>query len=122
MRDGMYNKNVGNFGEMLVITYLENLNYKILEKNYNTKFGEIDIIAKDKDEYVFIEVKTRTSNKYGMPSESVNINKEQHIQNSSKVYIFLNNLENKYIRYDVIEVYFINKSKYYINHLKNNFF
>lgn len=118
----MYNKNVGNFGEMLVITYLENLNYKILERNYNTKFGEIDIIAKDKDEYVFIEVKTRTSNKYGMPSESVNINKEKHIQDSSKVYIFLNNLENKYIRYDVIEVYFISKSKYYINHLKNNFF
>lgn len=122
MREERYNKKLGNFGEMLVITYLENLNYKILEKNYNTKFGEIDIIAKDKDEYVFIEVKTRTSKKYGMPSEAVNSNKEKHIQKSSKVYIFLNNLESKYIRYDVIEVYFTSKSKYYINHLKNNFF
>ncbi len=122
MNDGMHNKNIGNFGEMLVITYLENLNYKILEKNYNTKFGEIDIIAKDKDEYVFIEVKTRISTNYGAPSEAVNFRKKQHIQKASEVYIFLNNLPNEYIRYDIVEVYFINKSKYYINHLKNNFF
>ena len=95
--------------------------YKLLKHRYKTKFGEIDIIAKDKKEYVFIEVKTRTSSKYGMPSEAVDFNKEKHIKKSSQVYVYLNNLENKYIRYDVIEVYFINKNKYYINHLKNNF-
>ena len=122
MKDKKYNKKIGSFGEMLVITYLENMNYEILDKNYKTKFGEIDIIAKDKKEYVFIEVKTRTSSKYGMPSEAVDFNKEKHIKKSSQVYVYLNNLENKYIRYDVIEVYFINKNKYYINHLKNNFF
>ena len=122
MKDKKYNKKIGSFGEMLVITYLENMNYEILDKNYKTKFGEIDSIAKDKKEYVFIEVKTRTSSKYGMPSEAVDFNKEKHIKKSSQVYVYLNNLENKYIRYDVIEVYFINKNKYYINHLKNNFF
>ena len=122
MKDKKYNKKIGSFGEMLVITYLENMNYEILDKNYKTKFGEIDIIVKDKKEYVFIEVKTRTSSKYGMPSEAVDFNKEKHIKKSSQVYVYLNNLENKYIRYDVIEVYFINKNKYYINHLKNNFF
>ena len=122
MKDKKYNKKIVIFGEMLVITYLENMNYEILDKNYKTKFGEIDIIAKDKKEYVFIEVKTRTSSKYGMPSEAVDFNKEKHIKKSSQVYVYLNNLENKYIRYDVIEVYFINKNKYYINHLKNNFF
>lgn len=121
MNDTMYNKKVGNFGEMLVITYLENLNYKIIDKNYFTKYGEIDIIAKDNDEYVFIEVKTRTSNKYGRPAEAVNNNKERNIENASRVYIYLNKLENQYVRYDVIEVYFLNKN-YYINHLKNNFF
>ena len=122
MKDKKYNKKIGSLGEMLVITYLENMNYEILDKNYKTKFGEIDIIAKDKKEYVFIEVKTRTSSKYGMPSEAIDFNKEKHIKKSSQVYVYLNNLENKYIRYDVIEVYFINKNKYYINHLKNNFF
>lgn len=122
MKNNMYNKRLGSFGEALVITYLENLNYKILDKNFNTKFGEIDIVAKDKEEYVFIEVKTRTSKKYGMPVEAVDEKKVNHIGNASKVYIYLNRLENKYIRYDIIEVYFIDKSKYYINHLRNNFF
>lgn len=122
MKDNMYNKKVGNFGEMLVITYLENLNYEILDRNYFTKYGEIDIIAKDKEEYVFIEVKTRTSSKYGRPVEAINSNKEKHIQKASKVYIYLNRLENKFIRYDIIEVYFGNENKYYINHLRNNFF
>lgn len=122
MKDNKYNKKVGNFGEMLVITYLENLNYEILDKNFSTKYGEIDVIAKDKEEYVFIEVKTRTSSKFGNPSEAVDVFKKKHIENASKVYIYLNRLENKCIRYDVVEVYFLNQNKYYINHLRNNFF
>lgn len=122
MKDNMYNKKLGSFGEMLVITYLESMNYEILDKNFNTKFGEIDIIAKEKDEYVFIEVKTRSTKKFGMPREAVEKRKVNHIEKASKVYIYLNKLENKYIRYDVIEVYFINKNRYYINHLRNNFF
>lgn len=122
MKDNMYNKKVGSFGEMLAIRYLENLNYKILDRNFNTSYGEIDIIAKEKNEYVFIEVKTRTSKKYGGPAEAVNFKKEKHIQNASKVYIYKHKLENKYIRYDIIEIYFIDKEKYYINHLRNNFF
>ena len=79
--------------------------------------GEIDIIAKNKDEYVFIEVKTRISNKYGAPRDSVNDNKQKHIKNSAKYYIYLNNLQYKKIRFDVVEVYI--KEKIYINHLKN---
>ena len=75
MKDKKYNKKIGSFGEMLVITYLENMNYEILDKNYKTKFGEIDIIAKDNEEYVFIEVKTRKSNEYGEPIDAINKNK-----------------------------------------------
>lgn len=122
MKDNMYNKKVGSFGEMLALRYLENSNYKILDRNFNTSYGEIDIIAKEKNEYVFIEVKTRTSKKYGRPAEAVNFKKEKHIQNASKIYIYKHKLENKYIRYDIIEIYFIDKEKYYINHLRNNFF
>lgn len=107
---------------MLVITYLENLNYEIIDKNFFTRYGEIDIIAKENEEYIFIEVKTRTSDKFGKPSEAVNTNKILHIENASKVYIYKNRLENKAIRFDVIEVYFLSKEKYYINHLRNNFF
>lgn len=122
MNNSSRNKIVGNFGEMLVITYLESINYKVLDKNFNTKYGEIDIIAKDKKEYVFIEVKTRTSNKFGKPAEAVDANKKKHIVNASKVFIWQNRLEDQIIRFDVIEVYFLKDGKYYINHLRNNFF
>lgn len=62
----------GILGEDLASNYLENIGYKIIERNFLCKQGEIDIIAKDKDEYVFIEVKTRSNRCYGRPSEAVN--------------------------------------------------
>ena len=81
------------------------------------KQGEIDLIAKDKDEYVFIEVKTRSNCCFGRPSEAVNDFKKKHILKSTKYYLVLHNLEEEFIRFDVIEVYLINH-KYKINHLK----
>ena len=88
--------------------------------NFNTYYGEIDIIARDmnKEDYVFIEVKSRTTNNYGRPSDAINDIKIERIIKSSKYYIYLNNLWNKKIRYDVIEVY-IKGKEYYINNIKN---
>lgn len=108
-------------GEEKATNFLKNLGYWILVRNFKTNSGEIDIIAKDKDEYVFIEVKTRVSKKYGKPVEAINENKKKHIIQTSKYYIYVNQLENKIIRYDVIEVY-INEKDYLINHIKNVFF
>ena len=81
--------------------------------------GEIDIIAKDKNEIVFVEVKTRTSFKYGMPSEAINYNKRKHIYRVARYYILKNDLENDAIRFDVIEV--IVGNKFYIHHIKEAF-
>ena len=117
MKDKKYNKKIGSFGEMLVITYLENMNYEILDKNYKTKFGEIDIIAKDKKEYVFIEVKTRQNFHYGMPCEAVNERKQKHIWNATRYYIYSHKLEDQYIRIDVIEIY-KRKNRFYLHHIK----
>ena len=83
--------------------------------------AEIDIIAIDKNEYVFIEVKTRISNKYGNPIESVNENKIKHIIKAANYYVYKNNLESKNIRFYVIEVY-IGKKENNIKHVKNLFF
>ena len=83
--------------------------------------AEIDIIAIDKNEYVFIEVKTRISNKYGNPIESVNENKIKHIIKAANYYVYKNNLESKHIRFDVIEVY-IGKKENNIKQVKNLFF
>ena len=111
------NKAIGNFGEDLAASYLKNIGYKILEQNFSCKQGEIDIICLDKNEIVFVEVKTRTNTNYGFPSEAVNNLKKKHIYNSAKYYVYINNLYNEFIRFDVIEIY-INNNKYKINHIK----
>ena len=98
---------------------MEKNNYEIIKRNFRCKQGEIDIIAYDNKnrEYVFVEVKTRTNFEYGKPVDSVNKMKQKHIVSATKYYIYLHNLENKYIRFDIIEIY--KKDQYIINHIKN---
>ena len=114
----MYFKHeIGKKGEELATRYLENNGYKIIERNFVAKQGEIDIIAQDKEELVFIEVKTRTSNLYGNPIEAVNEIKQKHLISTTKYYLYAKHLENKFIRLDVIEVY-LRENSYKINHIK----
>ena len=116
-----FKQKIGKFGENISYNYLIKNGYKILDRNFSCKQGEIDIIAFSKQkELVFIEVKTRSNLKYGTPSESVTLYKKNHIISSSKYYIYLNNFFDTNIRYDVIEVYLYN-STYKINHIKNAF-
>lgn len=115
------NRKIGILGEEKTVKYLEDLGYIILARNFNTYRGEIDIVAKDKDEYVFIEVKTRTSDNYGIPREAVNKKKKNHIIKSSEYFIYKYKLENRNIRFDVVEVY-VYRNMCFINHIKNNFF
>lgn len=116
-----YRKNLGKYGEELACKYLIKNNYKIIEKNFLCKQGEIDIIAISRNkELVFVEVKTRKNLKYGLPCESVTQRKIKNIIFSSKYYILLNNYYNINIRYDVIEIY-CKESKYTINHIINAF-
>lgn len=108
---------VGKTGENIAIKYLKNIGYVIIERNFFAIQGEIDIIAKDGKELVFIEVKTRTNKKFGMPVDAVNEIKQKHFIRTVKYYLYLKKLENNFVRLDVIEVY-INKEKYEINHIK----
>lgn len=112
-----YKQETGKSGEELASQYLEKQGYKILDRNFNCHQGEIDIIAKDKDEIVFIEVKTRTNKKYGFASEAVNENKQKHLLRAIKYYIYTKKYENSFIRIDVIEVY-IKNDEININHIK----
>lgn len=114
----MYQRHeIGKLGEQIAKIYLNSIKYKIIERNFNCRQGEIDIIAKDKDELIFIEVKTRTNLIYGKPSEAVDSRKQKHIYNSAKYYLYINQLEKSFIRFDVIEVY-IAKDKIRVNHIK----
>lgn len=109
---------VGRNGECIAEKYLIKNGYKIIEKNFRCKQGEIDIIAKDKNEIVFIEVKTRTNKKYGNPIDAVTYIKRKHLLKSIEYYIYLKKLENSFIRIDIIEIY-KKQNKFYIKHTKN---
>lgn len=110
---------LGVFGEDKACNYLTQNNYKIIERNFRCKQGEIDIIAKDefKNELVFIEVKTRSSFEYGRPAQAVNTIKKRHILSASKYYISKNHIKDTFIRFDIIEV-FVENYNFKINHIK----
>lgn len=119
----MYFKQIiGKLGEDLAYQYLQKNNYKIIERNFTCRQGEIDIVAKDnkKKELVLIEVKTRTNFKYGNPCEAVNKQKKKHIYYAGQYYIYKNRIKNIPIRLDVIEIY-IKNGTYHLNHIENAF-
>mgnify|MGYP003294885283 CR=1 FL=1 len=70
---------LGAYGEQIAARHLRTSGYKIKSANYKTNVGEIDIIAKDNKELVFVEVKTRASCLYGQPKDAVDITKKKHI-------------------------------------------
>lgn len=116
----MTNKKIkGNLGEEIATEYIKGKNYLVLKNNFNCRQGEIDIVAKDKNELVFIEVKTREFSKYVRPIEAINKCKMERIVKAAKYYIFLNEIEECQMRFDAIEVILKNKSIIEINHVKN---
>ena len=112
-----YNKKIGKIGEDISSDFLIKNGYEILERNFISRNGEIDIIAKENEEYVFCEVKTRRNFSFGYPIDAVNYPKIKRILRVAKYYLYVNHLYNKTIRFDVIEVY-LNNGKAYINHVK----
>lgn len=115
----MYKSHItGKTGETEAEKYLRKQGYVILDRNFLCKKGEIDIVALDKKELVFIEVKTRKNDKYGMPSEAVTKKKIEHIYKAAEFYIHVRNLKEMDARIDVIEIYYFEKEKFKINHIK----
>lgn len=83
----IYNRETGNRGEGIAADYLRKKHFEILERNFKNKFGEIDIIAKDKDVLVFVEVKTKIGITYGLPEEMINAGKLHRIRNMAALYM-----------------------------------
>lgn len=113
----MNKRKFGIIGEKIAQGYLLNKEYEILETNFYTKRGEIDIIAKKDRCIIFIEVKTRTNLKFGTPAMAVNSIKKKHIKSVAKTFLHLHRLNNCEVRFDVVEV-FINEGKCEINHIE----
>ena len=95
---------LGKRGEDIAVSYLKRLKYKIIERNYSCRFGEIDIIGKDKKTLSFIEVKTRSSMTYGHPYQVVNKKKQHQISKVALNYLNQNNLHGVDARFDVVAV------------------
>lgn len=107
----------GKVGEEIASKFLKQKGYQILERNFQTREGEIDIIAKDKEEYVFVEVKTRRNKKYGQPLDAIDKRKINHLKMVIRYYLYIHQLENQFIRIDVIEVKYL-KNQIHIKHIK----
>ena len=104
MENKKKNKIEGNVGEVMSAEFLKKKGYKIITTNFKTKFGEIDIIAKDKNTFVFVEVKRRETLKFGRPIEAINYKKEQTIKKVAEYYLNKTKNFDKDVRFDVIEI------------------
>lgn len=102
----MTNKATGDYGEELACKFLKENGYKILERNYRIRGGEIDIVAKDKDYLVFVEVKTRYSHDFGTPEESITPWKIKALLKTALFYIQKINWGDKGYRLDLVTVDF----------------
>ena len=116
MAVNMHNKELGALGEKKAQSYLKRLGWKILETNYKTRFGEVDIIAQKKDVIAFVEVKTRLTDEYGTPSQAVNYERQRRYINAARYY-FAGRQINCTVRFDVIEIL-----RDELNHIENAFY
>jgi putative endonuclease len=108
---------LGSWGESEAENYLRDIGYKILERNYRSGNQEADIIAMDGDTLVIVEVKTRTSERWGMPEEFVNEQKERYLVRLAEKYMDDNDMVNE-MRLDIISVV-PGKSKNTLRHIIN---
>ena len=113
-----YKKLLGRIGENSACAYLKKKGYKIIEKNYTTKIGEVDLIALYGDLLVFVEVKTRSSIADGTPADAVDFNKQRKYVLLATQYLQAHEqYKDSAVRFDVVEV--LGEQ---INHLENAFY
>jgi len=95
----------GREGEDSAIEYLKKKGYRIIERNYKNPFGEIDVIAREGDTIVFIEVKTRNTLSFGPPVEAVDSRKQERIGKTAFGYITEKKLTEQPVRFDVVSIF-----------------
>lgn len=115
------NRQIGAKGELIAKKHIEDLGYDVLQSNYRTKIGEIDIIAVYEDVIVFLEVKLRKTLRYGYPIEAICTRKMKTIRLVAHEYIKSKSLWDYSIRFDVVEVFLNEKDAFKVNLIKNAF-
>ena len=97
-------KELGENGEKIAVRYLQSRGYRILERNYRIRLGEVDIIAEHGEDLVFIEVKTRSGRLFGSPFEAVTLAKQRQLSRVALEYISKRGYQNRPARFDVVGV------------------
>lgn len=112
----------GAWGEERAARFLKRKKYRIIARNYTSRFGEIDLIARDKDAVVFVEVKTRAGSAYGRPGEAVDHAKQQKMIKTAMRYIQENELNKQDVgyRFDIVEILYADTG-YRVEHIENAF-
>lgn len=100
----MNTKPLGRKGEDLAASYLRDRGWEILERNYRTRRGEIDLVCRDSDTIVFVEVKARTPTDFARPDQSVTRRKQAKLRRLVEEYLVTHRLESSDIRFDVLGV------------------
>jgi len=110
----------GQSGEIAALQYIENLGYRVLERNWRYKHLEVDIIAMDGPILLFIEVKTRRSSLYGLPYEAVSYQKQQKLDRAANLYISYIRHTGE-IRFDIISILIEDSTQHRIEYIKDAF-
>jgi len=113
-------KLIGKKAEDMAVTYLKRKGYRVIERNYSNKIGEIDIIAFEGGQLVFIEVKARKSSAYGLPMESVNYRKQMKLRQVAQSYLKQHEMPEASCRFDVVSI-ILNENQSDIQLIKNAF-
>ncbi len=116
-------KQSGDEGEEMAVEFLVKKGYEIIERNYRYGKGELDIIAKDpeKNETVFVEVKTKNNLEFGDPVYSVTKNKIKQLKRMAELYLYDKDIDEVDCRFDVVTVLLVNPDKPEIEHYENAF-
>jgi putative endonuclease len=113
---------LGQTGEDIAVSYLRQKKYRVVCRGFRFHKGEIDIIARDRDEtLVFIEVKTRRREVFGRPEEAVTSHKQNQIRRLAEAYLTVNNLSGVACRFDVLSLVWDERSGPRIRHIRDAF-
>jgi len=99
-----YNQRAGKFGESLAKDYLIRRGYRIIGLNLKIGCKEVDIIARDRETLVFVEVKTRLSSQYGLAEDAFEGRKFQHLKAALEFYVYKNNCDADLVRLDLVAI------------------
>jgi len=111
-------RRLGFFGERKAAKFLKKAGYAIVKRNFKCRFGEVDIIARKGDVFAFVEVKTRSSDSFGLPNEAVDSRRKSRYRKTADFYFYINRMrmDDYIVRFDIVEV-----MGGVINHLENSF-